>query len=51
MDNELKEAAKRMRECADIFDEISECKDKDKEEELTGKFIVKFAKMMEIISR
>ena len=28
MDNELREAAKYMRECADILDEISECKAK-----------------------
>ncbi len=44
--NELKEAAKHMRECADILDEISECEDKDRAEELAGRFIVKFTKMM-----
>lgn len=44
--NELKEAAKHMRECADILDEISECEDEDRAEELAGRFIVKFTKMM-----
>lgn len=51
MDNELREAAKYMRECADILDEISECKDKDKAEELMGRFIVKFAKLMAVVGK
>ncbi len=51
MDNELKEMAKYMRECADIIDQINECKDEDKAEELMGRFFVKFAKIMKITSR
>ncbi len=58
MDNELKELAKCMRECADIFDEISECKDKDKMKklkgglkELKGKLVVKFAKLIAVVSK
>lgn len=46
MDNELRKVAKSMRECADILGEISEYKDEDKAEELMGRFIVKFTKLM-----
>lgn len=49
MDNNLKEIAKYMRECADIIDEI--IKHKDKAEELTGSFFVKFAKLMVAINK
>ena len=49
--NELKEAAKHMRECADILDEISECEDKDRAEELAGRFIVKFMKLMTVMEK
>lgn len=49
--NELREAAKYMRECADILDEISECEDKDRAEELAGRFIVKFTKLMAVVNK
>lgn len=53
MDNELKEIAKYMRECADIIDEIIKYKDEDedKKEELTGRFFVKFAKLIAAINK
>lgn len=51
MNNELREAAKYMRECADILDEISECEDKDKSEQLQGIFIVKFMKFMTVMEK
>lgn len=53
MDNDLKEIAKYMRECADIIDEIIKYKDEDegKSEELTGRFFVKFAKLMVAINK
>ena len=51
MNNELKEVAKYMRECADILDEISECEDKDKTEQLQGIFIVKFMKLMAVAGK
>lgn len=53
MDNELKEIAKYMRECADIIDETIKYKDEDedKKEELTGRFFVKFAKLMAAVNK
>lgn len=49
--NELKEVAKRMRECADILDEIGECEGEDRVEELAGRFIVKFTKMTTALNK
>lgn len=44
MQGEFKEIAKLFRECADILDEVEDCEDEEKVDELCARFAIKLLK-------
>lgn len=51
MKGEFKKVAELFRECADIFDEVEDCEDEEKAEELCAILAIKLIKALGMIQQ
>lgn len=51
MKHDLKKIAQLFRECADILDEVEDCEDEEKAEELYARFAIKLLKAQRLIQQ